>query len=416
MPQVKSFSSNPLFKAWNAHIEKNQKIADIKQAITSSFPGVDRNQSSIGKMVNMIESKHYQQAGYRCDQGYRVPKSKSGFPFTLEIFTKPDASHDEVYLCAGGKRTSKIGEGADKIVSLGLNYHTYELVSVYKTVDPKDQNRNQGLIKDVEANKLLAPLIREDPSKYKFRVYQSRNHKAGGDFRSKAIVPYYPQGDLAEHLEGQQLSKPECVWMALDLARQVRQLHDLNIVHSDIKPENIMKTDKGHYALMDFGLATEADKFNNIQGTPIYLDPSLLTNLSRGILGTKEGPKVDIYNLGLVMKDGYFGITKKVTEDGRIAEVRNTGPVQDYVEKCLEDEKARSYQHLAKSINKRHDQQRQEFEGDHGSMQPYIDLMTKMISPNPLSRPTIREVVRSLEQLQYDQTSQNRPNLPSIRV
>ena len=73
-------------------------------------------------------------------------------------------------------------------------------------------------------------------------------------------------------------------------------MHHKNIIHWDIKSDNILILDKNtlKVAISDFGLscrASDIDKIKNVSGTPGFLDPSVL----KGAFNTT---KADIFGLG----------------------------------------------------------------------------------------------------------------------
>lgn len=74
-------------------------------------------------------------------------------------------------------------------------------------------------------------------------------------------------------------------------------LHDNNVVHLDIKPDNILVSG-GHYKLADFGLAVLLDPSQTVrrEGTKTYMSPERLLN-------THYVPNAlaDVYSLGIVI-------------------------------------------------------------------------------------------------------------------
>jgi len=109
---------------------------------------------------------------------------------------------------------------------------------------------------------------------------------------------------------------------ALSIVRQVatalKVAHEKNIVHRDIKPDNIMFRADGSVVLMDFGIARSVDSAATqmtqaglIIGTPQYISPEQAQ-------GKNIGPYSDIYSLGIVF---YEMLTGKVpyTADTPIA-------------------------------------------------------------------------------------------------
>jgi serine/threonine-protein kinase len=79
------------------------------------------------------------------------------------------------------------------------------------------------------------------------------------------------------------------------VAKGLNAMHKKQIVHCDIKPNNILIGDSGNIKIIDLG---QSCKFNTvkkrIQGTPDYIAPE---QVNREPLG----PKTDIFNLGATM-------------------------------------------------------------------------------------------------------------------
>ena len=88
--------------------------------------------------------------------------------------------------------------------------------------------------------------------------------------------------------------------LALDLAKDICSALVLcesrNVVHRDIKPQNLFVNEYGEYKLGDFGIARQMDHTTNATrtGTYKYMAPEVYNN-------KPYGHNVDIYSLGLVL-------------------------------------------------------------------------------------------------------------------
>ncbi|KAK7861668.1 hypothetical protein R5R35_005350 [Gryllus longicercus] len=84
----------------------------------------------------------------------------------------------------------------------------------------------------------------------------------------------------------------------------VDYLHSLNILHRDIKDENVIINERFHAKLIDFGSATfmsEGRLFSTFYGTVEYCSPEVLA-------GNKyEGPELEMWSLGVTLYVMTFG-------------------------------------------------------------------------------------------------------------
>ncbi len=130
------------------------------------------------------------------------------------------------------------------------------------------------------------------------------------------IVSIYDVGEesdlyyiVMEYVDGMTLKQyiqqhsPISVETALDILTQltaaISHAHQNNIVHRDIKPQNILIDSLGNVKITDFGIAmalsaTSITQTNSVLGSVHYLSPEQ----ARGGMANK---KSDIYSLGIVM-------------------------------------------------------------------------------------------------------------------
>ena len=125
------------------------------------------------------------------------------------------------------------------------------------------------------------------------------------------IVMEYVEGiTLKTYIEKKgQLSFKESASIAIQVARGIEAAHGKNIIHRDIKPQNIMISTDGKVKVTDFGIARAASSntiSSNVMGSVHYASPEQARN---GFIDARS----DVYSLGIVM---YEMITGRVPFDG----------------------------------------------------------------------------------------------------
>ena len=100
-----------------------------------------------------------------------------------------------------------------------------------------------------------------------------------------------------DYCTGKELTEKEVIKLGCDLAMALIYCRKLNIVHRDVKPENIFVSRFGDFKLGDFGIAREqAHTMSNMskKGTYSYMAPEIYK-------GEKYDSSIDIYSLGIVL-------------------------------------------------------------------------------------------------------------------
>ena len=174
------------------------------------------------------------------------------------------------------------------------------------------------------AIKMMLPQYAADPS---FAARFKQEAQAAAALQSPYIVGIYDWGQdgdtyyiVMEYLRGTDLKSGIKKHGALD-CRKVAQIgsqicqalaeaHRHDIIHRDIKPQNIMVQPNGNIKVMDFGIARAKNSHltadNSVLGTAHYVSPEQTQ-------GKQLGPTSDLYSLGVVM---YEAATGRVPFDG----------------------------------------------------------------------------------------------------
>jgi serine/threonine-protein kinase len=124
--------------------------------------------------------------------------------------------------------------------------------------------------------------------------------------RPYMVMEFLRGMDLRHAIRGGHLGDLQAkLRIALQIARALGYIHSINIVHRDIKPDNIQLTTNGIVKLMDFGIAKaqglSMTRTGVVMGTPFYMAPEQ-------VLGENIGPEVDIYAFGALFFELLTGV------------------------------------------------------------------------------------------------------------
>lgn len=72
-------------------------------------------------------------------------------------------------------------------------------------------------------------------------------------------MEYLPQGSVQDRYSGDPVPSGDAVRLLEDACRGVEQLHAAGLLHRDLKPGNLLLTDKGGVKVSDFGLSCKQD-------------------------------------------------------------------------------------------------------------------------------------------------------------
>ncbi len=160
-----------------------------------------------------------------------------------------------------------------------------------------------------------------------------RIHEYGEDQGLRYICMEYVEGTNLRQILTQRGGLPldEALDIAIQVAQGLEAIHEVGVVHRDLKTANIMRDPRGVVRLMDFGIAKQlgleatsgATATGFIVGTPDYMSPEQAR-------GESVDLRSDIYSLGIVLYELLTGelpfraetpvatIFKQVHEDPRL--------------------------------------------------------------------------------------------------
>ena len=188
--------------------------------------------------------------------------------------------------------------GYDILGVLGHGAHS----TIYAAQDPRDDQvyaLKQVVRNRAEDQRFLQQAINE------YQIASRINHSAVRRYykmkRYRRFLTVNEVLLLMELIDGRNLvqQRPgtllDLVNVFLVVAEALHEIHKAGFVHGDIKPNNVLVTEKGEVKVIDFGQSCAIDTVKpRIQGTPDYIAPEQV----------KRRPltqQTDVFNLGATM-------------------------------------------------------------------------------------------------------------------
>jgi eukaryotic-like serine/threonine-protein kinase len=144
------------------------------------------------------------------------------------------------------------------------------------------------------------------------RVYDWHRSEEGVYYM---VMEYIPGGTLKDRLRNEGPLDP---YSAAELAAQVAlalgYAHERGVIHRDVKPHNILLTERGYAKVTDFGIAWAASATTTsswsglFSGTATYISPEQA-------MGKAVDPRSDLYSLGVVLYEMLTGTRPYSGED-----------------------------------------------------------------------------------------------------
>ena len=248
-----------------------------------------------------------------------------------------------------------------------------EVYDGYTLLKPLVQNERTWLCEQKGQNYVIkfAPLEARDDEKildmFVKEVWNAKRLKAG--FFPKAVIPknrtyrYYImqliEGDeVKEYIQKRLLSIDEGVNLAIFLLKMNQFLLKFDLVHGDIKPENVIRAQrkgKTYYKMVDFGSIVEIFSINSRAGTPSYLAPERFS-------GATVDERTEIFSIGATLYETLTGKlpygeiepfqTPSFKTPKRLTEYNKKVPLwlENIILKALSADESRRYQNYSEMI------------------------------------------------------------------
>lgn len=260
---------------------------------------------------------------------------------------------------------------------VSLSPNTPQLIYTQCIIPESDTGISISLVRDQNSRVeyVVKSSLRSLQAEYDIQTSLAGPHitKAHGyyfDGRHHIVMEYCQRLDLFAYLEDKDLTENEARRLFRQLVAAIEICHNASIVHLDIKPENCFIDAQGILKLGDFGFAQmmkEGELVQTYCGTLEYMSPEL--HYKKPF----EGTKADIFAAGKILFEMALGFTPF-----------KVATLADPNFRLFTRHPAEYWRNKRSSVADR---------GGQTDWSPQLlDLLQKMMSLQPASRPTIQEV------------------------
>ncbi|KAI7819636.1 kinase-like domain-containing protein [Gamsiella multidivaricata] len=183
-------------------------------------------------------------------------------------------------------KIKKVGQGASGSVYVAKHLTTNSKVAI-KQMDLSLQPRKELVVNEI--------LVMKESTNPNIVNYLDSFLVKGQELW--VVMEYMEGGALTDVIDNNKLSESQIACICLETCKGLQHLHSQNIIHRDIKSDNVLMDSYGHVKITDFGfcakLTDQKNKRATMVGTPYWMAPEVVKQ-------KEYGAKVDIWSLGIM--------------------------------------------------------------------------------------------------------------------
>lgn len=194
------------------------------------------------------------------------------------------------------KKICVLGEGTFSKVFLAIDENSGKYYAV-KRINLKSFIRTSVGIRQLERE---IEIMREIKSKYVVQLHEVIYSDDKG--MVYLVVDYADCGSLEQAINAKaDFTDQEIKSIFKQIALGVKNLHDHNVVHQDLKPANILLKSDGTALISDLGIGRSFQSAAMVVGTPAYQSPEVVDDSCEDEEEDIDPCKEDVWSLGVTL-------------------------------------------------------------------------------------------------------------------